>query len=454
MNLIKEKLLNDFYFFFKVFWHKTSAELFVESKHIEYICKELELLGKKIINKEPIDIDYLIINVPPGSSKSSIVSIMFPTWLLLNDPSLFIINSSFSNSLATKFIRKSKLILDSEAVADIFGKLDLTKDLENLIETKQGGGRLSTSVTGGVTGDHANLLIADDILSVQQASSKVFTDKASAYLFETLSTRKRDKKNTPIILMMQRLNENDPTAQVLARDFRIKHICLPSEISEISSNPELYTDGLLDPVRMNTEILLNFKKALGSYGYAGQFLQRPSPTEGGLIKKDWIKFYDISTIDVNEFDLCIDTAYTAKTTNDPTAIIKYQKKDNCIYVIEVYQIWFEFPALKRKIIEIANPNTKIFIEPKASGLSIIQQLRYETMLNIIEDAVPTLDKISRLNGVINFIESGRLLLPSEGLWQKNYINELVTFPNSAHDDQVDVTVSALNKLIHNSIEIY
>ena len=441
---IKLKLQKDFYLFFKMFWDKVSPDEYISSKHIKYICSELQELGEAIIEHKQIPYDYLVINVPPGSSKSTIASIIFPTWLLANDSSIFTINTSYSNDLATGFIRKSKLIFNSPEYIEIFGELELTKDNEGHIETVKSGGRYATSTGGTITGVHANCIIIDDPLSVEQSYSKTFIDKANRYIFQTLTTRKRDKSNTPVILIMQRLNEDDPSGHILSKDFNTKHICLPAEISEIATNKELYTDGLLDPVRLSKKVLNDLIISLGSYSYAGQIDQRPAPLEGGIIKREWFDYFT-DEIDINEFDLCIDTAYTKNTQNDPTAIIKYQIKDNILYIIEVFQLWLEFPELEKKIIELANRNTKIYIEPKASGLSIVQQLKQNTMLNIISDTNPTVDKITRLNAVTPIIESKRIKL-LKSAWNDNYLTELCTFPNAKHDDLVDVTVMALNKM--------
>ncbi len=183
----------------------------VVSPHIEFICKELENIGKNLLSGKDSRHDWVVINVPPGSSKSSICSIIFPCWILANDNSKFIINSSYSDSLSTGFIRKSKAILKSESFEEIFAKIDFTKENESYLETSTGGGRYATSTGGTVTGSHSDLFIVDDPLSVEQSYSKAVTDRANRYLTETVPTRVRDKKKAVKIIIMQRLSENDPT---------------------------------------------------------------------------------------------------------------------------------------------------------------------------------------------------------------------------------------------------
>ena len=114
LDNVASKLKSDFYLFFAMFWEKISSDDLVESKHIKFICDELQKLGEDVIARRKPPYDWLLINVPPGSSKSSIISIMFPTWLLTKDPSIFCINASYSSDLATGFIRKAKVITRSQ----------------------------------------------------------------------------------------------------------------------------------------------------------------------------------------------------------------------------------------------------------------------------------------------------------------------------------------------------
>lgn len=441
---VATRLKNDFYLFFQAFWEKVSSDELVLSKHIEFICKELQELGFKIINREKPDFDWLIVNVPPGSSKSTIASIMFPTWLLTNDPSLFIINTSYSNDLAVGFIRKAKPIFESVEYIDIFGKLELQKDNEGHIETKKGGGRYATSTGGTVTGVHGNVIINDDPLSVEQSYSKTFIDKANRYLLQTLSTRKRDKNITPQILIMQRLNEDDCTGHILSKGLKVKHICLPAELNPETTNPELYTNDLLDPNRMNLDVLREFKLNLGSYGYAGQFEQRPAPIEGGLIKRDWFEI--VSQNEVPDFvsrNIYLDGAYTKDTKNDPTGIMVSAFYNNTLYVLNYHYDYLEMPQLLSFLPKFAEENnlnltSKVMIEPKASGISLQQLLRQNTKLNaiLINGKHVSEGKFARTNAVAPSIQAGKVKL-IKGHWNEHFINEISMFPNGKHDEALD-----------------
>lgn len=207
---------------------------------------------------------------------------------------------------------------------------------------------------------------------------------------------------------------------------------------------------------MSKKILLNFKKTLGSRGYSGQYDQNPSPDEGGILKVDWFDIVRPETLirdSINEpIHFFIDSAYTEKTENDPTAIFTCYKQGNFIYVLDVQEVWMEFPQLIQFLISYVSKfqyhpqNSKIFIEPKASGKSIAQQLRTVTMLNVVELLAPKDDKVTRAHSISPTCESKRVRLV-EGSYIPNFLEQLRLFPNASHDDMVDDLVNAVQELL-------
>ena len=136
----------------------------------------------------------------------------------------------------------------------------------------------------------------------------------------------------------------------------------------------------MDPNRLSLKILTDFQKTLGSRGFAGQYGQDPAPDEGGIIKPEWFDIVRPETLrrDVNlePIHFFIDSAYTEKTENDPTAILTCYRSGNFIYILDVQEVWLEFPQLIQWLLNYTQrfqyhqQNSKIFIEPKASGKSI------------------------------------------------------------------------------------
>jgi len=197
-------------------------------------------------------------------------------------------------------------------------------------------------------------------------------------------------------------------------------------------------------------------KSVGSRVWASLYQQRPAPAEGGLLKREWFETYNPKELTGNEIvNFYLDTAYTEKQENDPTAILAYTVKRNKIYLIRSATARRAFPELISFIKEFTSANgynsrSRIVVEPKASGLSVIQQLKKETGLNVIADKAPKDSKVTRVNAVSAIIESGRVLLPESANWVDAFIHECSVFPNGSHDDQVDCLVGAINQSFRNS----
>ena len=227
---------------------------------------------------------------------------------------------------------------------------------------------------------------------------------------------------------------------------------MPAELSKNVKPVELskfYVNGLFDPIRKPHERLIIEKTELGSYGYAGQMQQEPSPEGGGIIKKHWFiivkKDLPMPVEAVTKFQL--DTAYTEDTENDPSAIVPYYIQNNNLYITHAISVWKEFPEFMTFLPEYVRgkgykDQSMIYVEPKASGKSVVQTVKKGTTLNIIESEAPKDDKLSRLHRVSPKIEAGRVYL-HEGSWNESFINQVCSFPNADHDDEVDCLVAII-----------
>jgi predicted phage terminase large subunit-like protein len=299
--------------------------------------------------------------------------------------------------------------------------------------------------------------IVDDPQNPKTSESEVNRKTTIDYYTRSLYNRL-----TPItlgvrIIIMQRLHENDLTGYLLANDpdaYRL--ICLPAEATKFVYPEEMrniYQEGLLDPIRLSAKTLAGFRKTLGTRGYSGQYDQRPSPDEGGIIKKEWFDVLLPETLIRNTVDspiqFAIDPAYTKKQENDPTGIMTYFIQDKFMYILDFIEVWLEFPELCKFITDYTrryqyNPLSKIFIEPKASGKSIVQQLRSSTQLNVIESTPPDADKVTRANAITPTLEARRVRL-IQGPYVLNFLELLGAFPNGLHDEAVDCLGIAVNE---------
>ena len=332
-----------FYYFVKTFWAVIIPEVPVFNWHIEYICKELQDLSYYIVNRLPKPYD-IIINIPPGSTKSTIVTIMWHPWLWTQDPRLRVISNSYSGDLSLEHASKSKDIITSDLYRTLFPEIIIRHDKsgKGSYENVKGGARYSTSTGGTITGKHAHIILNDDPVNPKQAESDSLRLQANEHT-KTLSSRKVDKKNTPMVTIMQRLHDDDVTGYLLKKKGdKIRHICLPAEVSDRVNPPELkerYIDGLLDPVRIDREVVAEAKIDLGSRQYAGQYEQAPSVDGGNIIKAEWFGHISLSQFLAIRgraaIHFFLDTAYDEKkqkSDNDPSGILAACLLQNYLFI--------------------------------------------------------------------------------------------------------------------------
>jgi len=304
-----ERCRRSLYHFIQEFWPVISSDPFVPNWHIEYLCGQLEKVAKRVAEGLPKEHD-LIINVPPGTTKTITCSIMFPVWCWTRWYWMRFIAASYSGSLSLESAEYSRDLVRSEEFSRCFPGLFIKRDKDTKSNfrvlkrmpngvTRLGGNRYSTSVGGTLTGFHGHILIVDDPIDPNRAVSEVELRKANRWIDQTLSTRKVDKRTSVSILIMQRLHQNDPSGHLLAKNKdNVYHICLPGEIRNYKDRlnpPELavhYEDDLLDRVRMPWSVLSDMEQDLGQYGYAGQIGQKPTPPGGGMFKVDHFQVVD------------------------------------------------------------------------------------------------------------------------------------------------------------------
>ena len=464
LNVLQsEYCRRNFHFFLRTFWDVINTEPFTDNWHIKYLCDELQSVGLRVAKRQPKEND-LVINVPPGSSKSTIATIMFPVWLWTIDASIRALTASYSGTLAVEHSVKSRDIIKSEKFKILFPDISIRNDFDGKSHYKnqQNGERFATSVRGSVTGMHAHVILVDDPLNPKEATSEVERKNASNFMTATLSTRKVNKAVTPTILIMQRLHEADPTGlylDQLKEGKAVKHICLPAELSNDVKPVNLkdfYIDGLLDPVRMPKEVLEGLRLDMGSYNFAGQMMQTPAPSDGGIWKIDMIGIYDeLPKTLVNGKDVAVtlqrlgsdwDLAYTQKETNSASAFITAGVYDNKMYITDLGFEWLEFPKLMPYM---RSKQATHYIEAKASGKSAKQVLTNQG-INAVEVKVDGGDKVARAQMATPYAEAGRIFV------HRSLINKLLNdekqgilrFPNNKNDDLQDALVQSINRLLN------
>ncbi len=451
----RELCKRSFNFFVRYFWDTTIAEKPIWNWHIEYICNELQNVGQRVAKRQHKEFDYFIINVPPGSSKSTIISEMYPLWCWTIDPTQRFICASYASTPAEDIAEKCYNIYKSDKFKLLFPEV-VNKSTGGKTNFKNGmkGERYTTSTGSTITGIHAHQRIVDDPMTPAVAVSDVERETANKWISETLASRKVDENVTVTIVVMQRLHEMDTTGYLLSKKgLRIRHICIPAELTDNVRPIELkefYKDGLFDPIRKGRLALNSAKIELGSYGYAGQMLQEPSPREGGILKKNWFPIIKPAALPPNKtINFQLDTAYTDKEINDPSAMISYIEDNGTVYITNSISVRMEFPDLCRWIPEHVKEHgytntSMIRVEPKASGKSTVQQMKQTTSLNIVESKAPDKDKVTRVKICSPKVEAGKVILV-EGHWNESFLAQVAGFPKASHDDEVDCLTAIVER---------
>lgn len=432
---------------------------FQDNWHIKYICDLLQKEVERIGRKEPKTKD-LIINIPPRSLKSSLITIIFNAWIWTKYPYIQLITASYSNELSVEHSVRTRRLIESEWYQNLFGetfKLSGDQNVKSKFENNKGGSRRATSVGSGITGSGADIIIVDDPLKVQDATSEIALKNATDWWTKTMYSRLNDQKTGLRIIVMQRLNEMDLTGEMLTGG-SYELIRIPAELSEEVTPETLkqnYVDNLFFPKRFNKEVLGNIKQSIGSLAYSGQYEQRPNAVEGNLIKSYWFKYFHNTDLpDDVKRNFRTDSAY-GKEGSDNSATICYSVYESNLYIWNVWDAQLEFPDFIKSYKDFLINNkydnrSRCYFEPKASGLSIIQQLKNEFLsnsqhINIIEGEAPVDSKITRVSSASSTIEAGRVFLLSGSSWSNEFISECSVFPNGRHDDAVDVLSAIINE---------
>ncbi len=281
-----------FFVFLQEFWEVSVQDQPLKLNwHIPFLCDELQHIAENVFERKPKEYD-LIINISPGTTKSTICTIMFPAWLWTRDASLKVLRSSYSSPLSLDLSMKCRQIIESEKYKQYFPEISLDDNMNtkgHYISNK-GGEHFSTSTGGTVTGKHGHVLIIDDPSNPMEAASDSALKMAREWFDGTFANRKVDKEVSVVILIMQRLHLNDLSGHLLNKrpHKKIRHLCLPAtsdwdiQPTELEEN---YVEGLFDPTRLSRDVLEEMRIDLGPRAFAGQFGQSPRLLEGAMFNR-------------------------------------------------------------------------------------------------------------------------------------------------------------------------
>jgi predicted phage terminase large subunit-like protein len=404
----------------------------------------------------------LIINLPPRSLKSISVSVAFVAWLLGIDPTKQIICASYGQDLADKHARDTRTIMMSAFYQNLFPgtRLSPQRMAVNDFATTKNGFRMATSVGGVLTGRGGDVLILDDPLKPDEALSAPRRAAVIEWYQNSALSRLNSKEEGIVIIVMQRLHQDDLVGHVLENDENWEVLSFPA----IAEEPQEFTGttvlgpftfkrevgDVLDPARESLATLRQVEADIGSYNFASQYQQNPTPKGGAMIKREWLQQRYDPNAPLPPFSTKLqswDTANKSGELNDFSVCTTWGVFEGKYYLLHVYREKLIYPDLKRMVIQLKNQYAphKVLIEDKASGTQLIQDLRREGHLQVTPyEAPPQMDKILRLHSRSALIEAGKLILPASAPWLVEYERELMGFPGAKFDDQVDSTVQALD----------
>jgi predicted phage terminase large subunit-like protein len=442
--------------------------LFLDNWHLQNMAEHLEAVTSGQIKR-------LVINVPFRTSKSTLVSVAWPAWVWLKDPGFQWLCGSYAEKLAIRdSLKMRRLITSAKFIAAFGNRITMTQDQNQKVrfENDQGGYRIAFGMTGGVMGDGGDCILLDDPHDRQGAHSEAERETALTTYDQALVTRLNKPATDPIVIIMQRLHQNDLCGHVLKEQGVWTHLMLPMRYERARAcstsigfkDPRTKEGELLWPERFPEKTVQALETTLGVYGTAGQLQQRPSPQGGGILRTDKFRLWPAAKDlpDLLWVGQSLDTAFTEKTTGDQTAftcwgIFEYEKKRH-VLLLDAWAERLSYPKLLDKVIadwgakyggvkgDRMKPSRKadvILIEDKGSGQSLIQSLRAANV-PVTPYAPGRSDKISRAHMIAPLLESGCLwvLESTKNLgkprnWAAPFLDQLEQFPAGEHDDYVD-----------------
>ena len=479
-----QRAIKSFRQFIEIAWPTVEpARTFLPNWHMDAMGDHLQAVSEGKIKK-------LLINVPPGHAKSLIVSVLWPAWQWIGSPQWRAIFSSYSDELSMRDSVRCRALVESPWYRNSFTpkwKLSTEQNVKSWYENTEKGFRLSLSVGGMATGFRGDCLVVDDPLNAKKQNSDIALQEVVFWWDQVMSSRLNDPMNGSKVIIMQRLSERDLSAHVLEQG-GYEHLNLPSEYeperrSATSlgwQDPRKSHGEPLFPALYPAEALASAKREMGSQAYGAQHQQRPSPVEGGMIKRHWWKFWhpigmnprpvqirmgdgqilEIQSIpipDLHDMAQTWDCAFKDKADSDFVVGQTWGRNGADSFLLGQDRRRMDLPGT----LEAIRSMTKRFpeahlklVEDKANGPAVIQTLKHE--IQGLVEVNPQGGKLARTAAVSPQIESGNVYLPHPALndWVGDYMDECCTFPNGRNDDQLDATTQILLRWKTGPVEMF
>jgi predicted phage terminase large subunit-like protein len=423
---------------------------------LDAVCQHVEALLTGKLGKQ-----NLIVTVPPGSMKSTIVSVAAPAFMWINRPQWRAIHASGNPVVSVRDSLRCRSILDSPWYRQRFGiswQFATDQNLKTIYANSASGFRNAVSSGSRITGSRADALFVDDALDAADA----YSDNARSSIIEwwrsAFANRLNDMQMGTRCVIQQRLHPEDLVGYILATEpDEWEVLTIPQEWEEERrfttsigwTDPRTEEGALMFPQRFPVSVVAAERARLGESGYAGQHQQRPFNASGEVFKTGALKFWpkDQPLPAFSQIIESIDSAFKTGEENDYSVAVVLAQFDQGVFILDVIRGRFAYPMLKGVMVEVAakwRPNA-VLVEDKASGQSLIQDLQQNTPLPVRPVKVDG-DKLQRAHVIVPTWEAGRIFALEGAPFLPDLLAELHSFPKSVHDDQVDALVQGVRYL--------
>lgn len=450
-EVIAQICRNCFFDFFCEFWGEIIPDELYVSPHIEYLCDELQAIGEGVIRGDKVN-DDLICNICPGSTKSTIASVMFPAWLWTRKPDCVSLCNTISGTNATEFSQKFSDVVNSDKYRLYFPEIEMRRGSTAVsrIKNTRGGARRQYTTKSKITGDHGHIRIDDDPMAFQDARSDAESERCIEG-YKAYSTREKKNAYVPYILFSQRLSDKDTSAYAIKKKPTAKKVVLPAWDNGKIYPPELkriYTDGLLNPQHINKEFLERKKLELGDLQYLAEYGQDCEAKEGYL--------YNIQKVaEIESKGVSIAVCDPSDSGDNYTATVFAYIYSNKCFIHDIIYSQSDSDATIPTNIDKAKTHKPYAFHIEKDGLGNIYGKQIKAKYPLVQTFNAKGNKSDRIFSKANIISKHFYFLSqSPSIEYENAVNHLTTYKrveSNKYDDFEDVLTSLAQILERNNL---
>lgn len=391
--------------------------------------------------------DRLLVTVPPRHLKSIAAAVALPAWVLGHTPSAKIMVATYGEELSREHAANFTAIIQSDWYRELFPLTKVSQSNQSELRTTLGGGRRCVTLGGPTTGFGADLIVIDDLMKAQDASSQAMRDKTRDYYSSGLLSRFNDPANGRVVSIQQRLHEDDLAAHLLETG-RFRHLNLPAVAEEPVDYPLHFgrtwrrrQGEVLEAGRLDTAALAIRREELGTRAFNAQYQQNPIPPDGAIVRIEKLSLVE-DVPDGAEFEYVVqswDTAASIGPRSDFCVCMTFGYYRGAWHLADLFRKRLEFDQLEAAILEHVKAwrPEKVLIEDSSNGRAFLQRQRFKKSKELFQRVIAKDSKEERLIAQTDFLHSDRIRFCTTDKWWPELKRELAAFPEVAHDDQVD-----------------